>query len=106
MAAQAAIQWRQDRVEAPEESVAPCPEEVAVWSRGRRLAAALVAGAACLLVAAPAIVGLVSMVGPDSVAGWLAWFQGVPAALAALAVWRVPAAIILVLGVAGLRRNR
>jgi hypothetical protein len=106
MAAEAAISWDPGRLESPEYAVASCPEDDQAFSAGRLLAAGAVAVTACLLVAAPAVVGLASMVDGDAVAGALAWTQWIPGALSGMAAWRVPAAIILVFGLAVARRYR
>jgi hypothetical protein len=107
MAAQAAITWRPaGAVADPEDTVSACLDDEAHWSTGRMLAAAAVAGTAALLVATPAVVGLASIVDEQAMAGAPAWVHGIPGALTELATWRVPAAIVLVLGLAGLRRNR
>jgi hypothetical protein len=106
MAAEAALSWDPDRLESPEYTVASCPEDDQAFSPGRLLAAAAVAVTACLLVAAPAMVGLASMVDADAVTGALARTQGIPEALSGMAAWRVPAAIVLVVGLAVARRYR
>src|SRR3982074_2557509 len=103
MAAEVGIDWRPGRVEAPEATVASCPDDTLGWSSGRLLAAAAVVGTACLLVTTPAGVGLAAVLDAQTMAGAPAWQQAIQGPLSVLAEWRVPAAIVFVLGLAVIR---